>query len=414
MDQRMNEAFKVVVQIQSDRLQNEAQGENEEFLKNLDENIQKIIKEQVKEHVKVQVSKILPKIEKTMNEQLEAEVLTRSSKSSKTSYDVPADLSTMELKKILIKKMESNKSIQRSDEQRNLYKALVDAYESDKIILSTYGGTITLKRRRDDADKKEEPSAGSDQGSKRRRERKEPESTSAPKEKATKTTGKSTQGSKSHQKTTSEPALAEEPMQTTQDLEEPSHQEFETFNRESARDVYLKRRIISVTELQIVKWHNYKHLDWITVRRDNDKLYEFKEGKFKRLRIPYIEDILLLLVQGKLTNLTVEELFAFNASLRIFTRSIVIQRRMEDLQLAVESYQKKLKLTNPDTYHSDLKCKEAYTAYSNPRGFIYQNKDKQNRLMWIDELHKFSDGMLNDVRTALDDRLKGIQMKYLP
>nr|GEU90287.1 hypothetical protein [Tanacetum cinerariifolium] len=86
---------------------------------------------------------------------------------------------------------------------------------------------------------------------------------------------------------------------------------------------------------------------------------------------------------------------------------IFIQRRVEDLQLGVESYQKKLNLTKSDTYHFDLKRKEAYTAYSNPRGFIYQNKDKQNRLMRIDELHKFSDGTLNDVRTALDDRLKG-------
>nr|GEV69746.1 hypothetical protein [Tanacetum cinerariifolium] len=34
--------------------------------------------------------------------------------------------------------------------------------------------------------------------------------------------------------------------------------------------------------------------------------------------------------------------------------------------------------------------------------------------MRIDELHKFNDGTLNDVRTALDDRLKGIRMKYLP
>nr|GFB50037.1 hypothetical protein [Tanacetum cinerariifolium] len=34
--------------------------------------------------------------------------------------------------------------------------------------------------------------------------------------------------------------------------------------------------------------------------------------------------------------------------------------------------------------------------------------------MQIDELHKFSDGTLTDVRTALDDRLKGIWMKYLP
>nr|GEX24831.1 hypothetical protein [Tanacetum cinerariifolium] len=398
------------------------------FSRNLDENTQKIIKEQVKEQVKVQVSKILLKIEKTMNEQLEAEVLTWSSNSSKTSYVVVADLSEMELKKIQIEKIEGNKSIHRSDEKRNLYKALVEAYESDKIILDTYGDIVTLKRRLDDdADKDEEPFAGSDRGSKRRIEGKEPESTCTQKEKATRITSKSTQGSKSQQKTASESAPAEEPMQTTHDLEEPSYQEFEidthgsiqpwiselakqadsrsffielmdtpvdfsaflmnrlntltlellaglTYElmkgsckslveleffleevykiigtssglktwclaqcgvkkRESARDVYSKRRIIAVTELQIVKWHNYKHLDWITVRRDDEKLYKFKEGDFKRLRIQDIEDMLLLVVQGKLTNLTVKEHFAFRVSLRMFTRNIVIQRRVEDLQL---------------------------------------------------------------------------------
>ncbi|GJT70826.1 hypothetical protein Tco_1030112 [Tanacetum coccineum] len=155
-------------------------------------------------------------------------------------------------------------------------------------------------------------------------------------------------------------------------------------NRESARDVYSKRRIIDVIMLEIVEWHNYKHLDWITVRRDDEKLHKFKEGDFKRLYIQDIKDMLLLLVQGKLTNLTVEEHIAFNVSLRMFTRSIVIQRRVEDLHIGVESYQKKLKLTKPDT------------------------------LMRIDELHKFSDSTLNDVRTALDDRLNGIRMKYMP
>nr|GEY90871.1 hypothetical protein [Tanacetum cinerariifolium] len=65
-------------------------------------------------------------------------------------------------------------------------------------------------------------------------------------------------------------------------------------------------------------------------------------------------------------------------------------------------------------YRSDLKRREAYTAYSNPKGFIYQNKDKKNRLMRIDELHKFSDGTLTDVCNALDDRLKGIRMQYFP
>nr|GFD04504.1 hypothetical protein [Tanacetum cinerariifolium] len=57
------------------------------------------------------------------------------------------------------------------------------------------------------------------------------------------------------------------------------------------------------------------------------------EGDFKRLRIQDLKDMLLLLVQGKLTNLTVEERFAFNVTLRMFTRSIVIQRRVKDLQL---------------------------------------------------------------------------------
>nr|GFB81992.1 hypothetical protein [Tanacetum cinerariifolium] len=74
----------------------------------------------------------------------------------------------MELKKILIEKMEGNKSIQRFDEQRNLYKALVEAYEADKAILDTYGDSTILKRRREDDDQ-EGPSAGPNQGSKRQK-----------------------------------------------------------------------------------------------------------------------------------------------------------------------------------------------------------------------------------------------------
>ncbi|GJZ18516.1 hypothetical protein Tco_0554639 [Tanacetum coccineum] len=82
--------------------------------------------------------------------------------------------------------------------------------------------------------------------------------------------------------------------------------------------------------------------------------------------------------------------------------------------MGVESYQKKLNLIKPDTYRSNLRRRDAYTPYSDPRGFIYENKDKKNRLMRIDELHKFSDGTLDDVRTALNDRLKGIRIEYLP
>ncbi|GJY20614.1 hypothetical protein Tco_0393180, partial [Tanacetum coccineum] len=225
---KMNEAIKIAVQLQSDRLRDEAQADNEDFINKLDDNIKKIIKEQVKEQVKAQVSKILLKIKKTVNEQLEAEDLTHSSSESMTSHAIAANLSELELKKILIDKMESNKSIHRSDEQKNIYKALVDAYESDKLILDTYIDTVSFKRRRDDEDKDEEPSVGSNQGSKRRRAGKEPESTSAPKEKTSKTIGKSIEGSKSHHKSADKSAQAEEPMHTIEDLEEPAHQKFDT------------------------------------------------------------------------------------------------------------------------------------------------------------------------------------------
>ncbi|GKA94861.1 hypothetical protein Tco_0816899 [Tanacetum coccineum] len=77
--------------------------------------------------------------------------------------------------------------------------------------------------------------------------------------------------------------------------------------------------------------------------------------------------MLLLLVQGKLTNLNIEERLALGVSLRMFTRSIVIRRRVKDLQLGIKSYQKKLNLTKPDTYGSDLKRKTPYIIYSNPK-----------------------------------------------
>nr|GEU80406.1 hypothetical protein [Tanacetum cinerariifolium] len=420
---RMNEAVKVAVQIKSDRLHDETQRENNEFLRTVDKNMKKIIKEQVKEQVKVQVSKILPRIEQAVNEQLKAEVLTRSSHS----------LSEMELKKILIEKMEGNKSIQRSDEQRNLCKALVKAYESNKIILDTYRETVSLKRcRDDDADKDEEPSAGPDQGSKRHREGKEPESASATTETATRSAGRSTQGSRSRKTS----ALAEEPMQTTSQMAEPFHPEFDTELLAGPTYELMKGSCKGLIELEYQLEEVYKaitdQLEWVNPKGQQylhnllQPLPLIPDNRGRRV-IPFkhfINNDLEYLRGGASSRKYTTSITKTKAAdyehikwiedLMPRTISIVIQRRMEDLQLGVESYQKKLNLTKPDTYQSDLKCKEAYTAYSNPRGFIYQNKDKKNRLMRIDELHKFSDGTLTDVRTTLDDRLKGIRMRYLP
>ncbi|GKC48337.1 hypothetical protein Tco_1066059 [Tanacetum coccineum] len=136
----------------------------------------------------------------------------------------------------------------------------------------------------------------------------------------------------------------------------------------SSKDVYSKKRIIAVTRLSIMNKYDYGHLEEIEVRREDQKLYKFRECDFPRLRLQDIEDMLLLFVQQKLTNLTIDK-------------------------------------------RSNLRNRTTYTAYSDPKGVIYKDQMNRNRLMRADELHKFSDGTLDDVRSALNDIAKGIRME---
>ncbi|GJW13893.1 hypothetical protein Tco_0018026 [Tanacetum coccineum] len=108
---KMKDAVNVAVQLKSNKLREEAQAENDEFLKQIDSNIKTIIKDQVK----AQVSKIMPKVEKYVTESLGAEVLARSSNQPHTSYAAATSLSEFELNMILINKIEENKSMNRSD-----------------------------------------------------------------------------------------------------------------------------------------------------------------------------------------------------------------------------------------------------------------------------------------------------------
>nr|GEV73366.1 hypothetical protein [Tanacetum cinerariifolium] len=88
------------------------------------------------------------------------------------------------------------------------------------------------------------------------------------------------------------------------------------------------------------EWYGYGHLEEILVKRADKQQYTFKEGDFKRLHLNDTEDMLLLIVQNKLNNLDVNFVVHLAASLRMFARRTVIQERVEDLQLGVESYQK--------------------------------------------------------------------------
>ncbi|GJX97326.1 hypothetical protein Tco_0353124 [Tanacetum coccineum] len=134
---------------------------------------------------------------------------------------------------------------------------------------------------------------------------------------------------------------------------------------------------------------------------------------FPRLNLRDIEDLLLLLVQKKLSNLEKDVIYDLNVALRMFTIRVVILKRVEDLQLGVESYQKKLNITKPETFRSDITNMTPYTTY-NPQGIIYLDKFKRNRLMYSDELYKFCDGTLTSVRRVLHDIASSLEMDYLP
>nr|GFB29072.1 hypothetical protein [Tanacetum cinerariifolium] len=169
----------------------------------------------------------------------------------------------------------------------------------------------------------------------------------------------------------------------------PKRQRFYGFasNRTSPKDVYSRKRIIAVTSLKIMKWYDYGHFDEIEVRREDQQLYKFKEVDFPRLRLRDIRTFTSLKIMkwydyDHLDEIEVrredQQLYKFKEvdfpRLRLRDiRTCYSYLRVEDLQLGVQSYQKKLNLTKPDTFRLDIRNKTAYTAYSDPQGVIYED-----------------------------------------
>ncbi|GJY84964.1 hypothetical protein Tco_0498990 [Tanacetum coccineum] len=158
-------------------------------------------------------------IEQHVTDSLEAVVLAKSSSQPKSTYAVAALLSEFELTKILMDKIEENKSYLRADYKKELYDALVKSYNTDKDLFDTNGEVFTLKRSREEKDNDQDPSNGLDRGTKRRKSSKEAESSKDPrsKEKESKSSSSSKGTSRSQHKPSRNSAHAEEPRHTVDD-----------------------------------------------------------------------------------------------------------------------------------------------------------------------------------------------------
>ncbi|GJX45668.1 hypothetical protein Tco_0262344 [Tanacetum coccineum] len=149
----------------------------------------------------------------------------------------------------------------------------------------------------------------------------------------------------------------------------------------SKQNVYSTKAILGVKSVSVKKLHGYGYLEEFVVKRSDLQLYKFKEGDFVDLHLNDIEDMLLLAVQNKLFHLDRSVIVDFIVALRMFTRSLILKRRVEDLQLGVER-------------------------------IVYEDLNKQKRVLRADELYKFSDGTLKSVRDEIHHRVLDFRLDY--
>nr|GEV78320.1 hypothetical protein [Tanacetum cinerariifolium] len=286
---------------------------------------------------------------------------------------------------------------------KELYKALVNSYNVDKDLFLVYGKAVSLKRSREDKDKDEEPLARSDQGMKIWKTHKDVESSK------------------------------EEPIHIVDDTEVQQNQGQDmVFN-------ILKGTCISRVELEYNIEECYKavidRLDW---NNPKGKKYPFDISKPLPLVVDrgrqvvpvdyFINNDLEYLIGGSSSRKYTTSITKTKAA--NYLEEIEVRREdhnytnskktyfhsyaVEDLYMGVQSYQKKLKITKPETFRSDISNEIPYTAYKNPQRIIYKDKYKRNRVMRTDELYKFSDGTLTYVRYVLHYIASNLWMDYLP
>ncbi|GKC03655.1 hypothetical protein Tco_0995265 [Tanacetum coccineum] len=182
----------------------------------------------------------------------------------------------------------------------------------------------------------------------------------------------------------------------------------------SKLNVYSTKAILGMNSVSMNKLPRYGHLEEIMVKRSDQQFYKFKECDFVDLHLNKIEDMLLLDVQHKLFHLKGSVIVDFIVALRMFTRSLILKRRVENLQLGVESYQKKLNITKPHKSFLEIEFKEPYTPSYDAPGIVYEEPDKQKRVLRTDELYKFSDDTLKFVRDEIHHKVLDFRLDYNP
>ncbi|GJW61590.1 hypothetical protein Tco_0110925 [Tanacetum coccineum] len=149
----------------------------------------------------------------------------------------------------------------------------------------------------------------------------------------------------------------------------------------------------------------------IVARRANACTVSITESDYKNLNKNDIEDIYLLIMNGKVPDYAETGLLW---SLLVFFRSSVILERVHDFQLGIESYQQKVNLTAPTISFPGIEKHKMFSIIYEPvHGIIYKNNKKEKRVMRHSKIHKFCDTTLNRVLEGLKSYNNDVKYGYI-
>nr|GEW77750.1 E-beta-farnesene synthase [Tanacetum cinerariifolium] len=121
----------------------------------------------------------------------------------------------------------------------------------------------------------------------------------------------------------------------------------------------------------------------------------------------------IAVMYGHLNHLPPKDKKILTTAINQWTRQMVIRQRVEDFQLGIESYQTQVNLTKPQWMATCFEYKHDYTIIESPRAVIFRDKYGVQMMMCINEIHKFSDGTLQQIDEALDYRVKEFRINKI-
>ncbi|GJX02292.1 retrovirus-related pol polyprotein from transposon TNT 1-94 [Tanacetum coccineum] len=175
--------------------------------------------------------------------------------------------------------------------------------------------------------------------------------------------------------------------------------------------IYSNSKIIQVIKTYWELGHEHKFITEIVARRANEYIVSITEPDYKNLNKNDIEDMYLLIMNGKVPDYAETGLLW---SLSVFIRSSVIWERVHDFQLRIESYQQKVNLTARIISFPGVKKHKMFSIIYEPvHGIIYKNSKKEKRVMRHSEIHKFCDATLNRVLEGLKSYNNDVMYGYV-